>query len=66
MAPGVTGKEEAPLAATGGASRESCGGLSRSLSSRPLAWAQWALLAGQIGPDRAVMLAALAYKGAGQ
>lgn len=59
-------KKETPLAATGGASRDSFGGLSLTPSSLALQRAQFLMLAHAIRPDMAVMLGALIFDGAAQ
>lgn len=59
-------KQETPLAATGGASRDSFGGLSRDPSSLALQRAQFLMLAHAIRPDLAVMLGAIVFDGGAQ
>lgn len=59
-------EKETPLAATGGASRDSFGGLSFEPSSLALQRAQFLMLAYAIRPDLAVMLGALIFEGSAQ
>ena len=59
-------KKETPLAATGGASRDSFAGLSHTPSSLALQRAQFLTLAYSIRPDMAVMLGALVFDGGAQ
>jgi len=59
-------KKETPLAATGGASRDSFGGLSHHSYSLALQRAQFLMLAHAIRPDVAVMLGALIFDGGAQ
>ena len=59
-------KKETPLAATGGASRDSFGGLSLEPSSFALQRAQFLMLAHAIRPDVAVMLGTLVFDGVTQ
>lgn len=56
-------KKETPLAATGGASRDSFGGLSLEPSSLAQQRAQFLTLTHAIRPDLAVLLGALIYEG---
>lgn len=58
--------KETPLAATGGASRDSFGGLSRDPSSLAAQRAQFLMMAHAIRPDMAVMLAAMIFEGGPQ
>ena len=66
MAPFRNPKKETPLAATGGASRDSFGGLSHQPSSLALQRAQFLMMAHAIRPDMAVMLAAMVFDGGAQ
>lgn len=59
-------KKETPLAATGGASRESFAGLSHELSSLAHQRAQFLMLAHAIRPDVAVMFGAIIFDGGTQ
>lgn len=59
-------KKETPLAATGGASRDSFGGLSHTPSSLALQRAQFLILAHAIRPEVAVMIGALIFDGFAQ
>lgn len=59
-------KKETPLAATGGASRDSFGGLSLDPSSLAHQRAQFLMMAHAIRPDMAVMLAAIVFDGGAQ
>ncbi|ASJ91143.1 hypothetical protein [Porphyrobacter sp. CACIAM 03H1] len=59
-------EKEAPLAGTGGASRDSFAGLSHELSSLAHQRAQFLMLAHAIRPDMAVMLGALIFDGGAQ
>ena len=59
-------KKEAPLAATGGASRDSFGGLSQHPPSLALQRAQFLTLAYSIRPDMAVLIGALVFEGGAQ
>lgn len=59
-------KKETPLAATGGASRDSFGGLSQNLPSLAHQRAQFLMLSHAIRPDVAVMLGAIVFDGGAQ
>ena len=59
-------KKETPLAATGGASRDSFGGPSLEPFSLAHQRAQFLIMAHAIRPDMAVMLAAMVFDGGAQ
>jgi hypothetical protein len=59
-------EKETPPGATGGASRDSFGGLSQTASSLALQRAQFLMLSHAIRPDTAVMLGALIFDGGAQ
>jgi hypothetical protein len=63
MADFPASKKETPLAATGGASSDSFGGLSHEPSSLALQRAQFLMLSHAIRPDMAVMLGTLIFEG---
>jgi hypothetical protein len=59
-------QKETPLAATGGASRDSFGGLSRTPSTLAFQRAQFLMLSHAVRPEMAVMLAAIIFEGGKQ